>query len=74
MQDVNKILIGFSLPGTQRTTVMPFAENYEITVMRNDGIACSEVEAWTAIRAFEDKNKKSKKAAKKGILSNDVHE
>jgi len=42
-------LIELILPGNHRTTVIPFAETYRITVERNDGIACSEVEAATAM-------------------------
>ena len=40
------------LPGEQRTRVEPFAETYRVTVERVDGIACSEIEARTALSTF----------------------
>ena len=40
------------LPGVRRKTVIDFADVYTITVERNDGIACSEVEAKTALSVF----------------------
>ena len=41
------------LPGEQRTTVLPFAETYKITVERlDDGMACTEVEARTTLSMY----------------------
>ncbi len=41
------------LPGEQRTTVLPFAETYRITVERlDDGMACTEVEARTTLSMY----------------------
>lgn len=40
------------LPGEQRTTVLPVAETYRITVERLDGMACSDMEARTTMSMF----------------------
>jgi hypothetical protein len=37
------------LPGESKTQVEPFANTYRITVERDDGIACSDMEAKTAM-------------------------
>ncbi|HCZ5078952.1 TPA: hypothetical protein O3I16_004769 [Salmonella enterica] len=40
------------LPGEAKTTVAPLAEVYRITVERGDGVACSDMEARTAMSMF----------------------
>lgn len=62
-------LIELSLPGTQKTQVEPIAETYRITIEREDGIACTVIEAKTVMSIFcidspknEAKNLKNKKA------------
>lgn len=37
------------LPGALKTRVEPFSDVYRVTVEREDGIACSEMEARTAL-------------------------
>ena len=44
--------IGLILPGERRQTTIPFAEIYRITVERDDGIACSDIEAYTTMQIF----------------------
>lgn len=41
--------IDFLRPGEIRQHVIDLPENYRITVERDDGMAVSEVEAWTAM-------------------------
>lgn len=41
--------IGLVLPGEPRQSVVAVAEEYLITVTRNDGIACTDTEAWAAV-------------------------
>jgi hypothetical protein len=64
--------IELSLPGTQKTRGEPFAETYRITIERDDGIACADIEAQTVmsmfcIDSFKKKARKSPRstAAKK---------
>lgn len=40
------------LPGEQRTTTVAFSRTYRITVERDDGVACSEMEARAAVDVF----------------------
>lgn len=40
------------LPGTPRTTVESIAEVYCITIERGDGIACTDIEARTAMSVY----------------------
>ena len=47
-----KIAIDMRLPGNPRTTVEPFSDVYRITVEREDGIACTEIEARTAMSMY----------------------
>lgn len=42
-------IIELVLPGAERTEVIPVAEQYRITVERADGIACTDIEANTAM-------------------------
>jgi hypothetical protein len=46
------ITIKMDLPGNPRTTVEPFSGVYRITVEREDGIACTEIEARTAMSVY----------------------
>lgn len=46
---MSKIKICLNLPGEQKKEVAPIANGYVITVERDDGIACSELEAKTAM-------------------------
>jgi len=39
-------------PGAPRTSVVDVADTYRVTVERDDGVACSEVEAATALATF----------------------
>ena len=62
------------LPGEQRTTVLPFAETYRITVERlDDGMACTEVEASTTLGVYciscVTKQKPKKRKAKESTPS-----
>ena len=52
------------LPGVRRKTVIDFADVYTITVERNDGIACSEVEAKTALSVLSMPVKKKRKTTR----------
>lgn len=67
------------LPGEQRTRVEPFAETYRVTVERVDGIACSEIEARTALSTFcvhtvqETKQRKRKPKPEKSRGINELH-
>ena len=54
------------LPGTPKTQVDPVAETYRITVERDDGVACTDIEAHTAMSMFcmnwlQDQGKKRKR-------------
>lgn len=58
--------IELALPGEAKTTVIPFAEVYRVTVERDDGFACSDIEARTAIsmlciHSLSEKKSKNKK-------------
>lgn len=46
------ITIEMLLPGDPRTTVESFSGMYRITVEREDGIACTDIEARTAISMY----------------------
>ena len=63
-----KIRIELCLPGDEKISGVPFADFYRITVERGDGIACSDVEAKTALSMFSIqslvKKHKRKPAAK----------
>lgn len=59
-------IIEVYLPGEPRTSVMDVAEKYRITVERDDGIACSDMEARTALSMYcvhviEEKGSKKQK-------------
>lgn len=45
--------IGLILPGEAREAVLAVAEEYTITVIRNDGYACTDVEASTVMTMFQ---------------------
>lgn len=40
------------LPGAPKTQVDPVSGTYRITVERDDGVACTEIEAHTAMSMF----------------------
>lgn len=44
--------IELELPGTPRTEVVPIADNYRITITRDDGEACTDMEAHTVMSMF----------------------
>lgn len=46
------MIIELSLPGKERTTVVDVGDLYKITIMREDGIACTEVEARTVMASY----------------------
>jgi hypothetical protein len=46
------IIINMVLPGNPRTTAESFSDVYRITVEREDGIACTEMEARTAMSVY----------------------
>jgi hypothetical protein len=49
------------LPGENKTQVEPVAEVYRITIERGDGMACSEIEARTAMGMFCMSSPKAKR-------------
>ncbi len=44
--------VGLFLPGERRQTTVDVSETYRITVERDDGVVCSEIEAFTAMQLF----------------------
>lgn len=54
------------LPGVLKTQVEPFSDVYRVTVEREDGIACSEMEARTALSmlCFHAKDEGTKEGPK----------
>lgn len=69
--------IELSLPGTQKTRGEPFAETYRITIERDDGIACADIEAQTVmsmfcIDSFKKKARKPKKNSDKAKIDSTV--
>lgn len=54
------------LPGVLKTQVEPFSDVYRVTVEREDGIACSEMEARTALSmlCFHAKDESKQKVPK----------
>jgi len=64
---------GLITPGKERHESVDIAETYTITVERNDGIACTDIEAWTAMSVFcmkfipKSKKHRKRKSANKQI-------
>ena len=44
--------IELALPGKSKTQVDDIADTYRITIERNDGIACTDIEAKTVMSMF----------------------
>lgn len=64
--------IEFSMPGERRQGVLDLPESYRITVERNDGMAASEIEAWTAMTMLCSGMVPQKTKGKKGLSSDPV--
>lgn len=59
--------IEFLMPGKIRQRVLDLPEGYRITVERNDGMATSEIEAWTAMTMLCETIVPKKTKKKKGV-------
>ena len=59
-------IIELTLPGETRTEVQPVAENYRITIERDDGIACTDTEAMTVMSmwSIESAHNRTRKGRK----------
>jgi len=69
-------IIELILPGARRTETQPIAENYRITIERDDGIACTDIEAMTVMSlwSIENTNKRLVKSQKKQKKSAELPE
>lgn len=70
------MIIELALPGTARTTTESIADLYRITIARDDGLACTEIEARTVMASYaiqrvagKKLNTKSRKTKTKAELS-----
>lgn len=59
--------IEFSMPGEKRQHVLDLPESYRITVERDDGMAATEIEAWTAMTVLCSGMVPKKTNGKKGV-------
>lgn len=63
--------IEFVRPGEMRQRVLDLPESYRITVERDDGMAVTELEAWTAMTMLRE-TMVPKKTKKKQEVSNEA--
>lgn len=61
--------IEFVMPGKIRQHVIGLPESYRITVERDDGMATSEVEAWTAMSMLCSTIVRKKKRKEKTVAT-----